>query len=70
MKELMKEGIPREDFDRLHAPMGLDIGAISPEEIAVSVVAEMIALRRGTTSDWRSVSKSIYQNPNLRTVLK
>ncbi|MBL8295040.1 MAG: XdhC family protein, partial [Bryobacterales bacterium] len=47
MKELMKEGIPREDFDRLHAPMGLDIGAISPEEIAVSVVAEMIALRRG-----------------------
>jgi xanthine dehydrogenase accessory factor len=70
MKELMKEGIPREDFDRLHAPMGLDIGAISPEEIAVSVVAEMIALRRGASSDWRSVSKSIYQNPNLRTVLK
>lgn len=70
MKELMKEGIPREDFDRLHAPMGLDIGAISPEEIAVSVVAEMIALRRGASSDWRSVCKSIYQNPNLRTVLK
>jgi len=70
MKELMKEGIPREDFDRLHAPMGLDIGAISPEEIAVSVVAEMIALRRGASSDWRSVSKSIYQNPSLRTVLK
>jgi len=70
MKELMKEGIPREEFDRLHAPMGLDIGAISPEEIAVSVVAEMIALRRGAPSDWRSVSKSIYQNPSLRTVLK
>ena len=70
MKELMKEGIPREEFDRLHAPMGLDIGAISPEEIAVSVVAEMIALRRGAPSEWRSVSKSIYQNPSLRTVLK
>ncbi len=66
----MKEGIPREEFDRLHAPMGLDIGAISPEEIAVSVVAEMIALRRGAPSEWRSVSKSIYQNPSLRTVLK
>lgn len=70
MKELLKEGIPREDFDRLFSPMGLDIGAISPEEIAVSVVAEMIAIRRGAPSDWRSVSKSIYQNPRLRTVLK
>lgn len=70
MKELMKDGIPREAFDRLHAPMGLDIGAISPEEIAISVVAEMIAVRRAAPSDWRSVSKSIYQNPALRTILK
>jgi xanthine dehydrogenase accessory factor len=70
MKELMKEGIAREAFDRLHAPMGLDVGAITPEEIAVSVVAEMIAVRRNASSDWRSISKSIYQNPKLRTVLK
>jgi xanthine dehydrogenase accessory factor len=70
MKELMKEGIAREAFDRLHAPMGLDVGAITPEEIAVSVVAEMIAVRRNAASDWRSISKSIYQNPKLRTVLK
>lgn len=70
MKELMKEGITREEFDRLHAPMGLEIGAVSPEEIAVSVVAEMIAVRRGAAPEWRSVCKSIYQNPNLRTVLK
>ncbi|MCC6590324.1 MAG: XdhC family protein [Bryobacterales bacterium] len=70
MKELMKDGIPRQAFDRLHAPMGLDIGAISPEEIAISVVAEMIAVRRGAPSDWRSVSKSVYQNPALRAVLK
>lgn len=70
MKELEKEGIPRESFDRLFAPMGLEIGAVSPEEIAVSVVAEMIAVRRNAESDWRSVSKSIFQNPALRTVLK
>lgn len=70
MKELMKEGIAREAFDRLHAPMGLDVGAITPEEIAVSVVAEMIAVRRNAASEWRSISKSIYQNPKLRTVLK
>lgn len=70
MKELMKEGTPREQFDRLHAPMGLEIGAVSPEEIAVSVAAEMIAVRRNANSEWRSVSKSIYLNPALRTALK
>src|SRR5437764_816797 len=36
VRELEKEGIARSAFDRVHAPMGLDIGAISPEEIAVS----------------------------------
>jgi xanthine dehydrogenase accessory factor len=70
MKELEREGFRREDFDRLHAPMGLEIGAISPEEIAVSVAAEMIAVRRSAKSEWRALSKSIYLNPELRTVLK
>ena len=45
-KELEKEGMPREKFERVHAPVGLDIGAITPEEIAVAIVAEMIAVRR------------------------
>jgi xanthine dehydrogenase accessory factor len=70
MKELEKEGIPREKFERLHAPMGLDIGAISPEEIAISVAAEMIAVRRGASSEWRNVAKSIYLNPALRPAIK
>jgi xanthine dehydrogenase accessory factor len=69
MKELEKEGFGRDAFDRLFAPMGLEIGAISPEEIAVSVVAEMIAVRRNPPSEWRTIAKSIYQNPALRTVL-
>jgi xanthine dehydrogenase accessory factor len=56
VKDLEKEGIPREAFDRLHAPMGLEIGAISPEEIAISVVAEMIAVRRGAGPDWHSLA--------------
>src|SRR5207302_6200199 len=42
VKELEKEGLHRSAFDRVFAPMGFDIGAITPEEIAVSVVAEMI----------------------------
>jgi len=70
MKELEKEGIPREAFDRLHAPMGLEIGAVTPEEIAISVVAEMIAVRRKAPSDWKSISKSIYLNASLRALLK
>jgi xanthine dehydrogenase accessory factor len=59
LRELEKEGIPKDRFSRLHAPMGLDIGAVTPEEIAVSVAAEMIAVRRGAASDWRALSKSI-----------
>ena len=45
-KELEKEGIPLEKFEHVHAPVGLEIGAITPEEIAVSIVAELIAARR------------------------
>jgi xanthine dehydrogenase accessory factor len=59
VRELEKEGIPRAAFERIHAPMGLDIGAISPEEIAVSVVAEMIAVRRNAGSNWRALSLSV-----------
>src|SRR3989440_1476328 len=54
IRELEKHGCSRSDFERIHAPMGLDIGAISPEEIAIAVTAEMIAVRRGATSNWRS----------------
>ena len=45
-KALEKEGFSAELFDRVHAPVGLEIGALTPEEIAVSIVAELIAVRR------------------------
>ncbi len=70
VKELEKEGIPREAFERVFAPMGFDIGAITPEEIAVSVVAEMIAVRRTPESDWRALSKSVFASESLRALLK
>lgn len=41
------EGIPQERWAGIHAPAGLDIGAETPEEIAVAIVAEMIAVRKG-----------------------
>jgi len=47
-KELEREGITREKLERVYAPMGIDIGAITPEEIAVSVAAELIAIRRNS----------------------
>ena len=70
VKELEKEGLPRSAFDRVFAPMGLEIGAITPEEIAVSVVAEMIAIRREPDCDWRSLSKSLFAHESLRALLK
>ena len=70
IKELEKEGLPREAFERVYAPMGLEIGAISPEEIAISVGAEMIAMRRDPEGRWRSLSKSIFADEHLRTLLK
>jgi xanthine dehydrogenase accessory factor len=47
MKEsLEKEGIPEEVFSKLQAPIGLDIGAETPEEIAISIAAEIIAVKK------------------------
>jgi xanthine dehydrogenase accessory factor len=45
-EHLEARGVPPEAFGRLHAPVGLDVGARTHEEIAVAVVAEMIAVRR------------------------
>ena len=70
VKELEKEGIARPAFERVFAPMGFDIGAITPEEIAVSVVAEMIAVRRDAGSDWRAASLSIFAHDSLKALLK
>jgi xanthine dehydrogenase accessory factor len=45
-RELTREGIPAGLFERVHAPVGLDINAVTPEEIAVAITAELIAARR------------------------
>ena len=48
-RRLRAAGITEEELARLHGPMGLDLGASRPAETAVSVVAEVIAVRRGRT---------------------
>ncbi|MBM3787620.1 MAG: xanthine dehydrogenase [Acidobacteria bacterium] len=70
IKELEKEGIGRAAFERIYAPMGFELGAITPEEIAVSVVAEMIAVRRNPEGNWREHCKSIFQNEASRALVK
>jgi len=47
---LEREGFAPELFDRVHAPVGIDIGALTPEEIAISITAELIAIRRGAAN--------------------
>jgi xanthine dehydrogenase accessory factor len=44
---LEEKGVAREALAAVHAPLGLEIGAQTPDEIAVSILAEMIAIRRG-----------------------
>lgn len=70
IKELEKEGIPPAQFERIYAPMGFEIGAISPEEIAISVGAEMIAMRRDPEGKWRSLSKTVFADERLRSLLQ
>jgi xanthine dehydrogenase accessory factor len=50
MTRAAESGVPRERLDAVHAPIGLPIGAETPEEIAVSILAEIIAVRRGSAA--------------------
>ncbi len=45
-EKLIAEGIDASAIDRIKAPAGLDLGAITPEEIAMSILAEITTLRR------------------------
>jgi len=49
LEQLVKEGLPRERLEQVYAPIGLDIGAETPEEIAISIIAELVRIRRGGT---------------------
>jgi xanthine dehydrogenase accessory factor len=46
---LRESGIAEEQLKNIHAPIGLDIGAVTPEEVALAIMAEIVAERRGGT---------------------
>jgi xanthine dehydrogenase accessory factor len=50
MQRLLEAGVDPADLDRLHSPIGLDLGARTPEETAISICAEIIATRTGKSA--------------------
>ena len=46
-EQLVEDKMPAETLKHVHAPIGLDIGAVTPQEIAVSILAELIAVKHG-----------------------
>jgi len=57
LARLRDSGAKEERLARVHAPVGLDIGAVTPEEVALAIMAEIVAVRRGgkggSLSEWR-----------------
>lgn len=49
LERLREAGVPEEQFKRLHSPIGLDLGARTPEETAISIAAEIVQDRWGGT---------------------
>jgi xanthine dehydrogenase accessory factor len=57
LQRLRESGADAERLEKVHAPVGLDIGAVTPEEVALAIMAEVVAVRRGgkggSLSAWR-----------------
>lgn len=57
IEALRKEGVSEDELARIHAPIGLDIGAVSAEEIALSILAEMLAVRSGRSGGFMAARR-------------
>jgi len=57
IERLREAGVSDDQLKKIHAPIGLDIGAVTPEEVALAILAEIVAQRRGahggSLSSWR-----------------
>ena len=63
---LVADAMPPDHLRRVHAPIGLDIGAVTPQEIAVSILAELIAVKHGKFSTREAPDLSMkWQPPKL-----
>jgi xanthine dehydrogenase accessory factor len=61
LQRLKEDGADEKRLQRVRAPVGLDIGAVTPEEVALAILSEIVAVRRGgsggSLSEWRRESK-------------
>jgi xanthine dehydrogenase accessory factor len=71
---LRLEGVPAEKLDRVWAPAGLDLGAATPEEIALSIISQMVALRRGGSvqalKDHKSAGSTLAEHEAAEKVIR
>jgi xanthine dehydrogenase accessory factor len=59
VKALKEKGVPDEQIRRVHSPMGLELNAETPEEIAVSILAEVLMIRdRGTGKAMKTAARN------------
>ena len=68
---LTADQMPADVLQRVHAPIGLDIGAVTPQEIAVSILAELIAVKHGKfalTRRGRAVDEMDSRNSQVSTL--
>ena len=56
LEALRAKGVPDEVISRIQSPVGLDIGARTPQEIALSILAGLVAVRRGGRGGWKSTN--------------
>jgi xanthine dehydrogenase accessory factor len=66
VQQLRTDGLSSEDLAKLHAPIGYDIGALTINEIAVSIAAELIAVRRGAAGKPAEAMKRVVGNAGTR----
>ena len=67
-RRLLRAGTPRADLERVYAPIGLDLGAETPDEIALSIAAELLLWRRGGTGQRLRDAASVLAQLTAREV--
>lgn len=57
-EKMEEKGISKEELNKVYTPIGLDLGGESPEEIAVSIIAEILMIKNGRTgTHWMGKEK-------------
>ena len=63
LERLRENGVDEERLAQVHAPVGLDIGAVTPEEVALAILAEIVAVRRGGKGGFLYLRRKTQKEP-------